>query len=269
MLKQGLGLNRGVSNLVKNTVVSLDGVNDRCGISNAVTMPSLFDHVDSGASKLTICGWFKFPVDPEETHSATKVLFSNGDATRHWSFSMAQSASNYVFKLMTGNNFSASSAFAFDPRDNIWHHYAMTYDGSLGSGLKDKDRLSFYLDGTSRSIGLDGNATIAAFTEADDGLGIGTYHSAFTGSGGPVMFDEIFYVKFYKASDAEILDIYNKGVTSTSLSSTLSSKTRGYWRIDKNDSTSTVNDHIGSVDLTPANMSADGFVVDGGRPSDE
>ena len=135
---------------------------------------------------------------------------------------------------------------------DTWHHAVMTYNG----GNTGNQRVKFYLDGSVQSqIGFNGPTAMKSDPASPLTVGARTDY-AFSEFNGNLDEISIFSAEL---TSGQVSTYYNSGVP-TDL--TGQSNLIHWWRMGDGDSHPTIEDQVGSYDLTMTNMASDDLVED-------
>lgn len=220
-----------------------DGVDEGCTLSTQLY---------NGQTNYSWSYWVKF----------TGVLVG-GNYGVDW----AQSGSKYngfvllnndlIMYLQSSTNATAKVTCTGNITQNTWHNIIWTYDGS---GATNADKLKIYIDGVNKTLTFSGTIASALTSNA-----LTTHrlpnHSSLAGinrMNGNV--DEVAHWSGTTLTATNATDIYNSGAPNdlTSLSPS------HWWRFGdgSGDSSTTIYDQIGAVDLTGVNLEAGDIVSD-------
>ncbi len=156
------------------TMTSTDSINGK--MAKALDFDGSDDYIDlgdinemDGVSKLTLSGWYK------RRASNAAVLISKGSGNNVTEFEPWVSSNAVYVVLSSGASLSYGS---YTSNDTNWHHFAMIFNGNLGSN---STRLVHYEDGTAKTLTF--TLTIPATTSSTTSsllIGKSLFASAFT-----------------------------------------------------------------------------------------
>ena len=245
----GIGVKLGIFSSTGATVASsfsntfstiFDGSDDKAeGASD-------FESLD-GATQATWMFWFK------TSSTAKQYVISQWHASSNDNRNLRVeiTPSSTKVDIYIGHNISYR-ATGTTISTGAWHQGVVTYNGSNTGN----QRVKFYLDGSSQAqIGFSGPTTLKAdpaspFTVA---ARIGDNFSEFVG--------HIDEVSIFSAelTAGEVSTYHNSGVPNDL---TDESNLIHWWRMGDGDSHPTIEDQVGSYDLTMTNMASDDLVED-------
>jgi len=180
--------------------------------SYALNFDGIDDYVDYGNihnfernDTFSIMAWFKTDI------AGNQEVICKRDPTglmRGYTIQMG-TAGQFHFGLFndnSGGNRILESTVATGFADNIWHHLALTYDGSSSaSGLK------FYIDGVNQSTTIITDS-LTATIKSNAILSVGSRNGSALFWDGLIDEDGIFNRTL---NDSEVLDHYNNGINIT------------------------------------------------------
>jgi len=239
--------------------------NDYLSASVAGTLNGILGRAANGtgaADAWSVSMWLK--PGTASNQNQTLAYFGAQDVANsgQWQFKLDGTANSLILRYGTNNNRIEVATPNSVVTDGQWHHILLVYDGGTtgaasGSLSAYYGRFSIYVDGVNQT--LTGSHQNFGFTGS---VSAGNFRVGRWNNGQSLRNDTRVDELAVWGSDqsSNVAAIYNGGATHNL--ALLTTPPAHWWRMGDGDTFPTIQDNVGSVDLTMNNMSAADIVTD-------
>lgn len=226
--------------------IAFDGINDYINVDNGSTLNIIGDEPKS------ISLWFK-----RGSTGTNQIMLGKetiAPTRKGWFVAFVSDKLNFHLRddAVANTRIKVDSNATYT--DSDWHHFVVTYDGSLGGG-----GVTMYLDGVSIASTIVVNTLTANTTGNSVDFKMGTRDALDLPYSGQLDEVSIWRVEL---TPADVTEIYNMGVPVNLLNVDAAADLEHWWRMGDLDVYPSVADHKSTADGTMTNMAEEDIVDD-------